>query len=1027
MAAGTAQSAAGESWQSPTMGWGHFIGDLFGLTFTSPVAYQLVNLSALGFLCFLGFVPLPGFHRCFGFSGFFGLIGVAFIVEMLAGKKGILSTASRIPNPPTDGKPAMGGLSEEPPSATVPLWVFLFLYGGLIYFVVRSAGSLPLRPATHFDIDGKPNGWMNRSSFLVVTSLLPLFFVTLFWLVSRATGRFPHIFNIPRRDYWLAPERRAFAQALILRWLLWLAGMLTVFFGGLHGLILQANRLQQDLRSPHALTLIWVVVFLLALMVWMGGFLTRLAEADHRQPVARGSAGVFLSKHGRRLLRQVLIALPIALAIRTFFLQPFAISGNRAAPEIPAGSEVMVWKLSSSFVPGDVIAYRHGEETYVGRVVLNGPAEVTVNRNGEPNDVIPRDRVIGKVVSVYWRGTQSSPRASAGNAAIGIAMDKKGDRMLIFQIVPHAPASEDGRLHVGDAILKFGDDEQSMVSVAGMTLGDCALAMRGQDGSKITLLVVPAGKSDAEAYVVTLTRRLIPVLEAERLGQLGSPRPVVRAPSQSQDSTSVELEGGIKDQLTQLRVELAKEQADFQAFITKNNMAFWQEQGKSAAVFLSGLKNQQAQLLNELQRLENLSPDELLATSMVAAPKAAGTGSTPSGSGAPFNSELYVQYTQVTQQLIQKQAELEEWKASGKPRHPKLEALQSKVEDLQRWIGVIKQQNAAATQSRVVAIKAELRSLESSIASWEQKLLEASSKDAEYRRLQSAVASTQGQIDKLLGNTRDLDPRSTSPEPVPPGTAKAATPLREILLKRFTFGDPMISSEPATVGDDKGISAWYLTSGGRGFLMSELKDMLKEHGEQDPEVIAQRARIEARARFVSQPRVVRFYEVPNPNVEDCTVLYRAKLKSNDLEGRAYLEMWCRFPGMGEAFSRGLDQTISRITTSSIYGDTAAGVIAAVQAKKMGKSVVLVGPDKHLGGLSSGGLGFTDTGNKAVIGGLSRDFYHRVWQHYDQPPRGRGRKRRNTATKARERRPSMASSARCGSLSRTSRSRSSRIT
>ena len=63
----------------------------------------------------------------------------------------------------------------------------------------------------------------------------------------------------------------------------------------------------------------------------------------------------------------------------------------------------------------------------------------------------------------------------------------------------------------------------------------------------------------------------------------------------------------------------------------------------------------------------------------------------------------------------------------------------------------------------------------------------------------------------------------------------------------------------------------------------------------------------------------------------------------------------------------------------IYGNTAAGVIAAVQARKMGKSVVLVGPDKHLGGLSAGGLGFTDTGNKAVIGGLARDFYHRVWK------------------------------------------------
>ncbi len=67
----------------------------------------------------------------------------------------------------------------------------------------------------------------------------------------------------------------------------------------------------------------------------------------------------------------------------------------------------------------------------------------------------------------------------------------------------------------------------------------------------------------------------------------------------------------------------------------------------------------------------------------------------------------------------------------------------------------------------------------------------------------------------------------------------------------------------------------------------------------------------------------------------------------------------------------------------IYGGTSAAVIAAVQAKKLGKSVVVVSPDKHLGGLSSGGLGFTDTGDKAVIGGLAREFYQRVWKHYDR--------------------------------------------
>lgn len=76
----------------------------------------------------------------------------------------------------------------------------------------------------------------------------------------------------------------------------------------------------------------------------------------------------------------------------------------------------------------------------------------------------------------------------------------------------------------------------------------------------------------------------------------------------------------------------------------------------------------------------------------------------------------------------------------------------------------------------------------------------------------------------------------------------------------------------------------------------------------------------------------------------------------------------------------------------IYGCTSGGITAAIQTKKMGKSVVMVCPEKHLGGLTAGGLGYTDTGNKAVIGGLSREFYHRVWREYEKPRTWRWQKR-----------------------------------
>ena len=76
----------------------------------------------------------------------------------------------------------------------------------------------------------------------------------------------------------------------------------------------------------------------------------------------------------------------------------------------------------------------------------------------------------------------------------------------------------------------------------------------------------------------------------------------------------------------------------------------------------------------------------------------------------------------------------------------------------------------------------------------------------------------------------------------------------------------------------------------------------------------------------------------------------------------------------------------------IYGGTSAAVAAAVQVKRMGKSVVIVCPDKHLGGLSSGGLGFTDTGDKSVIGGISREFYQGIWEHYNDPAAWKWQKR-----------------------------------
>lgn len=69
---------------------------------------------------------------------------------------------------------------------------------------------------------------------------------------------------------------------------------------------------------------------------------------------------------------------------------------------------------------------------------------------------------------------------------------------------------------------------------------------------------------------------------------------------------------------------------------------------------------------------------------------------------------------------------------------------------------------------------------------------------------------------------------------------------------------------------------------------------------------------------------------------------------------------------------------------AVYGSTSAGLVAAIEAARSGRSVVVLEPTDHLGGLTTGGLGQTDIGNKAAVGGLAREFYRRVKAHYVDP-------------------------------------------
>lgn len=65
----------------------------------------------------------------------------------------------------------------------------------------------------------------------------------------------------------------------------------------------------------------------------------------------------------------------------------------------------------------------------------------------------------------------------------------------------------------------------------------------------------------------------------------------------------------------------------------------------------------------------------------------------------------------------------------------------------------------------------------------------------------------------------------------------------------------------------------------------------------------------------------------------------------------------------------------------IYGGSSSGIVAAYTAKKMGKSVIVIEPGNYVGGLTTGGLGATDIGNKYAVTGLGKDFYRRIGAYY----------------------------------------------
>lgn len=143
---------------------------------------------------------------------------------------------------------------------------------------VQQHGSLPARVASHFGREGQPDGWMSRDTHTMTQVGITLFIALLFFALAMFMPRLPDRFiNLPHREYWLAPKRRAETFAWLSGMLLCLGAALQVFLGWVFREVWQANQAPSPVLKMNSL---WLQVSL-AIIV-MGLIITLMSR--FRQP-----------------------------------------------------------------------------------------------------------------------------------------------------------------------------------------------------------------------------------------------------------------------------------------------------------------------------------------------------------------------------------------------------------------------------------------------------------------------------------------------------------------------------------------------------------------------------------------------------------------------------------------------------------------------------------------------------------------------------------------------------------------------
>lgn len=162
----------------------------------------------------------------------------------------------------------------------MPCILFVLVLVGSAGSLVATTGGLPDRVAAHFGAGGEADAWMTREGYLMwmlaFGVAFPAVITALVGLLPRAWPGLAFV-NLPNRDHWFAPERRAESLAYLGRHACWLGCLMVLMAMGVHALILRAHE-----TAPPSLPLVPFLALLIGFVLGVGAWILVMYRKFHR-------------------------------------------------------------------------------------------------------------------------------------------------------------------------------------------------------------------------------------------------------------------------------------------------------------------------------------------------------------------------------------------------------------------------------------------------------------------------------------------------------------------------------------------------------------------------------------------------------------------------------------------------------------------------------------------------------------------------------------------------------------------------